>query len=165
MRPLTLLALLALPLLTLAQDQSSGGNNSAQVSTVLSTSVGLDGNRQTQTQIITSLVTLTGSAASSTPTNSNSSSNSTGSGNSTSSSNSTSNSTSSSSSRSPLPTATQSVDGGGTGPGGAPSPGASSNSGIYGPDDGFISAALDISATTFVSIAAGIIGGVCLVWT
>ncbi|KAL5535567.1 hypothetical protein ACEPAF_3661 [Sanghuangporus sanghuang] len=153
MRPLTLLAFLAVPLLTLAQDESGGSSNNAQVSTILSTSVGLDSDRQTQTQTITSLVTLTGSAADSTPTNSNSSSNSSNSGNSTSSSNSTSNSTSSSSSSSALPTATQSVDGGGTGSGGAPSPGASSDSGIYGPDDSYVSAALDLSATTFVSIA------------
>ncbi|THH06911.1 hypothetical protein EW145_g3752 [Phellinidium pouzarii] len=160
MRSALLLSLLAVPILAMAQSSnSSSGNQSVVVSTILSTSVGVDGNHQQITQVISSVVTQTLSAS---PASNTSSSNSSSSGNGTSSGNTT---TSSKTPASPLPTATASIDGGGDGPGGAPSPGASASGGMLGPPDSFTAAALSLSVNTAFTIVAGVAGGLHLMWS
>lgn len=126
-----------------SQPPSSTSSPPISVFTTISTSVGLNDQRQTTTSIATirSTITLAASAPGPTGNSTNSTS-----------SNSTSGSQSSSSSSStPLSPAPTNVDGGG-GQNGAPVPGGSSN-GAYGPDDSFVAAALTNSALLALSLS------------
>ncbi|TFK57275.1 hypothetical protein OE88DRAFT_114594 [Heliocybe sulcata] len=161
MQPLSLLALLFLPLLALAQSS----NNNAQVITSLSTGIvfvsGASG-RQESTTVATILQTITNAASGT----SSGSAQPTASGNSTRSGNQTTAAASGTASGnvstipySMLPTAPTSVDGGGIN-GGAPSPGATGAGGIYGPDDGYISGVLGTHVNTvLLSLVGVVIGG------
>ncbi|EPQ60794.1 hypothetical protein GLOTRDRAFT_109142 [Gloeophyllum trabeum ATCC 11539] len=154
----SLLALLFFPLLVLSQNSNNG-----QVITSLSTGVvivsGSNG-RQEATTTATIIQTLTNAGNNTAqPTG-----NATQSGNQTSPSQTASgNSSSSTIPYSLLPTAPTSIDGGG-GDGGAPSPGASGAGGVYGPDDGYIAAALMANVNVVLVSLAGILVGGALVF-
>ncbi|KAF5367239.1 hypothetical protein D9615_010669 [Tricholomella constricta] len=159
MRPLTsptLLALLALPLLTAAQSSSGSGGAPSQTvitSTSLSTFVTLGPDRQISTGTRTIVVTTTQLNNDSTASGSNTASL-TSTGNST-------NSHSSTQTPSNLPTAPTTIAAGG-GTAGAPLPGATG--GAYGPDDGYIAAALSLQRNTLlVGLGGLVVGGALIV--
>jgi len=84
-----------------------------------------------------------------------------GSGNNT---NPTNNSTSTtSSSTRPLSTAPNDATAGGGGPNGAPMPGQSGGGGVYGPDDGYISSVMGLTANMFLGSLAALVAGGLLV--
>ncbi|KAH7915785.1 hypothetical protein BJ138DRAFT_1109312 [Hygrophoropsis aurantiaca] len=145
MRVALVLTALVLPLLSVAQ---------GQVTTSMITSVGLGPNRQETTVVQATVITLAAAAASS------SSASASGS-NSASQSGTSGNATSSAGPSSSLPAAPSSVAGGdGSGPNGAPSPGASAPGGIYGPPDGYISAASALRKTSMiVGLVGAVVGG------
>ncbi|KAF8078594.1 hypothetical protein FPV67DRAFT_1465761 [Lyophyllum atratum] len=155
----TLLALLALPILALAQAQQSprpaGPSNAPSqtviTSTILSTVVGIGPNRQLTTAVNTIVMTTT--QLLSQP----SSNGTTPSGNNTVSAAPTGNATSSGSATQPpanLPTAPTAVAAGG-GAAGAPLPGATG--GAYGPPDSYIAAASSLQRNSLLVGLGGLV--------
>ncbi|KAI0094918.1 hypothetical protein BDY19DRAFT_915309 [Irpex rosettiformis] len=165
MRLTSLIAALVLPLLVTAQNSTaasgSQGNSASQasqsgrqsgsvsasptpspiVSQVTSTIVTLSSGRQpvTITSVFNTTITPTPTATQQTSAQGNGTT-----------------SASSSSSTGPLPTAPADVDGGGQDlPGGAPHPGENKGDPRFGPDDGYISAALALSLNAVLALVGG----------
>ncbi|KAK7694626.1 hypothetical protein QCA50_001813 [Cerrena zonata] len=167
MRLSTLYAVLALPLVALAQSNSQSASQSAtqaqttqqasqNVSIILSTSFTtgetLGAGRVVSTFTSGVVFTITSAPAQATG-------NGTNTGNTTTSNNSSS---AKPSSTAPLPTAATDIPAGG-GANGAPSPGASSSNGAMGPDDSFTSSVLATHVNALLLTVAGVAVGGTLV--
>ncbi|KAG5726135.1 hypothetical protein E4T56_gene2508 [Termitomyces sp. T112] len=156
MKPATALSLCVLPLLALAQSNSTNSSQAVITSTSLSAFVTMGPGRQISTGTSTIVLLSTLAPTQSASPNNTVSGNSTVSGNTTTSGNSTTsqNATSTSTSSINLPTAPTTVAVGG-GPNGAPLPGASG--GAFGPDDKFTAAASTIARNTMLIGAGGLV--------
>lgn len=115
-------------------------------STILSTIISTGSNRQ-QTTFVSSI--LTSFIQSPQPTGNNT--------------NPTNNTSARSSSTRPLSTAPGDVTIGGGGPSGAPVPGQSGGGGIYGPDDGYTSSVMGLTANMFLGFLTALVAGGLLV--
>lgn len=132
---------------------ASGGGSSPPVvitSAILSTMISFGPDRQPTTIVSSILTTITQNPQP------------TGSGNNTNPTNNTSTTSTSSSTR-PLSTAPNDVTVGGGGPSGAPVPGQSGGGGIYGPDDGYTSSVMGLTANIFLGCLVALVGGCLLV--